>query len=101
MRLKGVTDSPLSAFHAILVIVDTSATRHLLPETLHAVFDFTPAETRLATAIASGTDLTSFALSTKVSKETVRNQLKAVFEKTGTRRQSTLVGLLATLIPKK
>jgi hypothetical protein len=57
--------------------VDTSAERHLLPETLHALSDLNPAETRFSTAIASGTDLYSFSPSTKVSKETVRNQLKS------------------------
>lgn len=99
MRLNGVTDSPFSAFHAVLVIVDTHAHRALLPTTLRILFDLTPAEARLATAIANGVDLASFARRNAVSKETVRNQLKAIFEKTNTRRQPELAALLTTLIP--
>lgn len=101
MRLNGITDSPLSAFHAILVIVDTQAKKSLSATTLRVLFDLTPTEARLATAIANGVDLTSFALRTGVSKETVRNQLKAIFDKTGARRQPELAALLSTLIPKK
>lgn len=101
MRLHGLTDSPLSAFHAILVVVHTRAQRSLLATTLRILFDLTPAEARVATAIANGKDLASFALEAEVSKETVRNQLRAVLAKTGTRRQSELAAFLATLIPKK
>ena len=98
MRLPGLTDSPLSAFHAILVVADTDAPRALHAATLRAAFDLTAAEARLATAVADGQDIASFAAAARLSKETVRNQLKAVFAKTGTGRQSELTAMLATLI---
>ncbi|WPO43397.1 helix-turn-helix transcriptional regulator [Tardiphaga sp. 42S5] len=101
MRLRGLTASPLSAFHAILVIVDTQAQRSPLATTLRILFGLTPAEARLATAVANGIDLATFAIGANVSKDTVRNQLKAVFEKTGARRQPELAVLLTTLLPKK
>ena len=50
----------------------------------------TPAEARVACAVAEGRDLKSLAERESVSVETVRAQLKAVFRKTGTRRQNEL-----------
>lgn len=101
MRLPGLSDSPLSAFHAIAVISDTDASRSYSLATLRAAFDLTSAESRLAIAIGNGQDLESFARDARVSKETVRNQLKTVFAKTGTKRQAELAAMLATLIPQQ
>jgi DNA-binding CsgD family transcriptional regulator len=101
MRLNGGTASPLSAYHAIVVIVDPGAGRSVLATTLRILFDLTPAEARLATAIANGQDLTAFATTARVAKETVRKQLRAVFQKTETSRQSELGALLNSLVPHK
>lgn len=57
-------------------------------------FDLTPAESKLAALISKGLTLADAALQLKVSIATVRNQLKAVFLKTETRRQSDLVLLI-------
>ena len=54
-------------------------------------FDFTPAEARLVVHIVTGTSLKSSAKAFGVSYETVRRQVKSVFHKTGTHRQSELV----------
>jgi DNA-binding CsgD family transcriptional regulator len=101
MRLPGLTTSPLSAFHAILVISDTDVTHPAATVTLRDVFDLTAAESRLAVAVASGKDLETFSAERQLSKQTVRNQLKSVFLKTGTNRQAQLTVILSTLIPKK
>jgi DNA-binding CsgD family transcriptional regulator len=101
MGLSGLTDSPLSAFHAILVIADTDATRSVHVSTLRRAFDFTEAEARLAAAMADGQDLATFATAKGITKETARNQLKALFAKTGVRRQAELTSLLSTLIAKR
>lgn len=101
MRLPGLTTSPLSAFHAILVISDTDAPHAAAVATIRDVFDLTAAESRLAVAIATGKELESFSIERRLSKETVRNQLKSVFLKTGTNRQAQLAVALSTLIPKK
>jgi DNA-binding CsgD family transcriptional regulator len=54
------------------------------------LFDLTPAEARVAAAIAEGSDLKTLAARLSLSVETVRVQLKSVFRKTGTRRQNEL-----------
>ena len=54
-------------------------------------FDLTPAEVRLVVDLVMGTSLKSSAKARGVSYETVRRQVKSVFHKTGTHRQSELV----------
>jgi DNA-binding CsgD family transcriptional regulator len=101
MRLAGLTTSPLSAFHAILVISDTDVTCSAATATLREVFDLTAAESCLAVAVANGKDLETFSTERQLSKQTVRNQLKSIFLKTGTNRQAQLAVTLSSLIPKK
>ncbi len=101
MRLPGLTASPLSAFHAILVIADTDGAHPAAMATLREAFDLTAAESRLAVAVATGKNLEAFAAERHLSKETVRNQLKSVFLKTGTNRQTRLAVMLSNFIPRK
>jgi DNA-binding CsgD family transcriptional regulator len=54
-------------------------------------FDLTPAEARLVIHLATGTSLKSSAKVIGVSYKTVRRQVKSVFHKTRTHRQSELV----------
>jgi DNA-binding CsgD family transcriptional regulator len=101
MRLMGLTNSPLSAFHGILVISDTDLTQSAGMMSLREIFDLTAAEARLAVALARGQDLETFAGERGLSKETVRNQLKSIFLKTGTNRQARLATMLTGLVPTK
>lgn len=57
-------------------------------------FGLTPAEARLAGALASGARLAEIARTHGVSIHTVRAQLKALMQKTGTHRQAALIRLL-------
>jgi DNA-binding CsgD family transcriptional regulator len=61
------------------------------------VFKFTPAEARLAAALAHGSTIEEAAGTLSISCETARHQLKTVFLKTNTHRQSQLAALLAGL----
>jgi DNA-binding CsgD family transcriptional regulator len=58
-------------------------------------FGLTPAEAALADDIIHGVTLEHCAEARGTSIHTVRNQLRALLAKTGTKRQSELVGLLA------
>jgi DNA-binding CsgD family transcriptional regulator len=62
---------------------------------LAGAFGLTPAEARLAAIIAVGGNPGRAAEELKITKATARNHLKAIFAKTGTRRQSELVALLS------
>ena len=61
---------------------------------LAKAFRLTPAEAKLASVIARGASPEIAAGELKISRETVRNQLKSVFAKTDTHRQSELVALI-------
>ena len=54
----------------------------------------TAAEAKLAGIIAEGATIDAAAKARGVSRETIRTQLKAIFSKTGTNRQTELVRLL-------
>jgi DNA-binding CsgD family transcriptional regulator len=60
-------------------------------------FRLTPSEAKLACIIARGAPPDIAARELKISRETARNQLKSVFAKTNTHRQSELVALLLQL----
>ncbi len=68
---------------------------------LWARFHLTEAERRVATCISTGISLRDCANKIGVSYETARNQLKAVFAKTGTHQQAELVALRATILANR
>jgi DNA-binding CsgD family transcriptional regulator len=65
-----------------------------LADDVRAAFAFTAAEFRLAGLLLQGFALDEAAARTGISKNTARTQLRGLFEKTGTHRQSELVALL-------
>jgi DNA-binding CsgD family transcriptional regulator len=66
-------------------------------ELLTIVFGLTRGEAETARAIASGASIATVAAGRGVSPETIRSQLKSVFQKTYTNRQSELAALLNRL----
>lgn len=65
---------------------------------LAKAFRLTPSEAKLASIIARGVAPETAARELNISRETVRNQLKSVFAKTGTHRQGELVALLLQVV---
>ncbi len=61
---------------------------------LQVVFALTPAEARLAENLVSGESLGEIAERLKVSRETLKSQLRSLFDKTDTRRQGELIARL-------
>lgn len=61
------------------------------PEDLGILYQLTPAEARLAAALAGGASLSSYSAQRGIAVGTARNQLKQVLSKTYTRSQSDLV----------
>lgn len=64
---------------------------------LQTIFGLTPAEARLAAAVAAGVSIEDCAKTFGLTRSTLRNQLAAVFSKTGVRRQPELVAMIARL----
>jgi len=63
------------------------------------LFDLTPAEARLAAALASGLALKDAAAHQGIRFSTARSYLESIFRKTRTRQQSQLVALLKSTQP--
>jgi DNA-binding CsgD family transcriptional regulator len=95
---RSAQDVFIGASHIVLV-TPVTAPAAPLTNLLVGLFDLTPAEAAVARGIASGDSIPDFARRNGVSPETVRTQLRAVFEKTGTRRQADLVRLLSGAAP--
>lgn len=91
-------ESSMGAFgrrRAILLsVAPRSRAVSLDPMVVSAMFELTPAETRIAIALAQGDDLAAIAMGLRLSLATVRSQLKSVFAKAGVHRQTDLVQLL-------
>jgi DNA-binding CsgD family transcriptional regulator len=83
----------------LLVLTAVVAPEAPLTEMLHGLFDLTPAEARVARALAAGLSIEEISLRRATSRETVRTQLKGVMAKTATTRQADLVRLLAGASP--
>lgn len=102
--IAGASSVPGSAWlfapeRLVLVLVRQRAGVDSLVDAdlLRRIFGITAAEARLAQKMASGMPIDAAADALGVAKETARSQLKQVFAKTETHRQSELVALLARL----
>jgi DNA-binding CsgD family transcriptional regulator len=73
-------------------------TRGVQAPVVRALYDLTPAETEVAILLAQGFAPAQIAERRAVSIETVRNQIKALLQKTGTRRLGNLIALLARTV---
>jgi len=85
-----------------LLVVATAISASTLvpsPTILTGLFDFTPAEVSLATALAKGLSLKAAAAEAGLQFSTVRTYLNRIFRKTGTNQQSQLVALLKSAHP--
>jgi DNA-binding CsgD family transcriptional regulator len=82
---------------ARVLLLLTDLGKRLVPKTrlIARTFALSVAEARIAERIAVGVSLEKAAEDLGISRETARNQLKAIFAKTGTHRQSELVALLS------
>ncbi len=84
---------------AALFISTVGQQRELPVTVLKELYGLTNAEAQLAASLANGESLDSYADKQGVSKNTLRNQLKACFNKTGVNRQAELVTLVLSGIP--
>jgi DNA-binding CsgD family transcriptional regulator/PAS domain-containing protein len=82
---------------AIVHLIDPAAVKPVDGSAIAELFGLTPAEARLAAALAGGDSLAEAAASYGVSIGTVRTQLKSIFGKMGINRQQDLILRLSSL----
>ncbi len=95
--LPGAAGDLFQQARAVLLIVDPAEAHPPAEGLLRELYGLTAAEGRLARMLGDGRDLGEAAVALGVAVSTARTQLKAVFAKTGTRRQAQLAVLLAGL----
>jgi len=81
----------------LVLLCDTDYISQSQWSAFQKLFGLTLAELKLCLALSDGLSLTEYEEKYGVSINTVRNQLKSVFNKTNTRRQSDLVRLIFLL----
>ena len=91
MRFKGEVRMHGAA---LLFVFDPEATPSITADMVRQLFGLSRKEAELAAALCSGKTLDDLAAERGTSINTVRTQLKSVFNKTGTSRQADLVSLL-------
>jgi len=82
---------------ALVFVADPEQKPELPVDRLIRLYGLTPAEAQLAQHLAGGLDLKAIASTIGKTLHTLRSQLKQVFQKTGTKRQTELMRLLSTL----
>jgi len=83
---------------ALVLVIEAGNTVSTL-QLMGKLYDLTPAELRVASALLAGNSPEEYAQQAGVTQNTVRSQLKSLFRKTGTSRQSELVALLSRAPP--
>jgi DNA-binding CsgD family transcriptional regulator len=97
LPIHGAARNPFLGARAVLTLMAAAHRERPKAALFAAVFGLTPAEARLASIIAKGHDPARAAEELGIARVTARNQLRAIFAKTGTHRQSELVALLSLL----
>jgi DNA-binding CsgD family transcriptional regulator len=90
---------PQSTGTLLLLLTSANPGASVPAEAIMAGFRLSAGEARLVSALVAGRTLQEYAAESGHSRNTARNQLAVVFEKTGTRRQSELVALIAGCVP--
>jgi DNA-binding NarL/FixJ family response regulator len=81
----------------VLILTPVSAPQIPSIDLVQSLFDFTPAEARVARSIAQGESVEVIASANEVSVNTIRAQVRSVLEKTGCHRQAEVASLLGGL----
>lgn len=79
---------------AAMYITDPEKSISVSPEVLSDIFSLTPKESAIAVALTNGLSVEEISQINGTTLNTVRSQIKAIFRKTGTNRQTELVRIL-------
>jgi len=99
--IRGAARDLFARSLGILVMTPVTMPQAPPVELVQSLFDLTPSEARVARGLAAGDTLGMIAAGRRVSKETIRAQVRGIFDKTGCRRQSDVVALLSGIAAPK
>jgi DNA-binding CsgD family transcriptional regulator len=99
LHFLPLPDSGRAGFPRSTTLLIASPAEAPSAEMIRAVLVLSPGEAQLARSILAGQSIDDIAAASGRSIHTVRNQLKAVLTKTGTRSQTHLATLIARLVP--
>jgi DNA-binding CsgD family transcriptional regulator len=94
---SDVEASGEASTNVLLLVTQPGYHRVATVRQLIQIFNLSPAEARLARAVAHGQELETFAAEQGVKMTTVRTQMAAVHAKTHVRRQTDLVRLILSV----
>jgi DNA-binding CsgD family transcriptional regulator len=97
IAVRGAVRDMLAPAHALLIAMPLVAKEPPAAAVLQGLFDLTPAEARVARAVAQRQTIAAVAKEFGLSIETVRSQLRAALAKAGLTRKSDLAAMLAGL----
>ena len=97
LPLRGAAHDLFHRAKAIVLFSDLDNKPALNIDGLQRAFGLTPSEAHVASAVGQGDTIEEIALRRQLSQNTIRTHLKAIFAKTGTRRQGELVAVLGNL----
>ena len=97
LPICGSAHDIFASADVLLALTTASASRLVpAPSVLMGLFDLTPAEVKVATALSAGKSLKEAAEGAGIRFKSARTYLDRIFVKTGVRQQSQLVALLKT-----
>jgi DNA-binding CsgD family transcriptional regulator len=93
LPLRGLGDQPVRS-GALMFIFDPEQAHDITADLVRKLFKLSPAEAQLAVSLCAGRTLEEIAAERGRALSTVRSQVRSLFDKTGTNRQTDLVSLL-------
>jgi DNA-binding CsgD family transcriptional regulator len=98
LQIAPLADGLLSVGAGVAIFIsDPDGQRQSMSSVLKSLFGLTDAEARVASGLAQDRSLAELADEFGVTYQTLRSQLKSIFQKTNTSRQAQLVRLLLLL----
>lgn len=95
LPISGRANDIFAQAAALLVLTNPARRMDLSAPLLQELFDLTPAEARLAVLVGNrNATLSQVATDAGMSVNTAKSQIRSIFQKTGTERQTDLVRLL-------
>jgi DNA-binding CsgD family transcriptional regulator len=92
--IRGAARDVFVRCAGVLVLTPVVRPQALPLELVQSLFDLTPAEARVARGLGAGDTVEDIAAKSGLSPVTIRNQVRGVLQKTGSRRQADLIALL-------